>query len=105
MFPEVGAMTREPRPRLTIVDAEVGGDGEPISVITRIWPRPAATRCTLCPRCDARPMLLASMCVVSTPGFIGNEEAAMHRFDAESGDEFPASAAAEVLWAELVEDD
>jgi len=97
-------MMREPKPRLTIVDAEVGGDGEPISLITRIWPR-SAVRCSLCPRCDARPMALASMCVVATRRFVGNEEAAMHRFDADSGDAFPAFVEAEALWAELVEDD
>jgi len=98
-------MMREPRPRLTIVDTKVGSDGEPLSLITRIWPRLAVTRCTLCPRCDARPMLLASMCVIATRGFVGNEEAAMHRFDADSGDEFPAVIEAEGVWAELVEDD
>jgi hypothetical protein len=98
-------MLREPRPRLTIVETNIGSDGEPLSLITRIWPRLAAACCTLCPRCDARPMLLASMCVISTPGFIGNEEAAMHRFDAGAGDAFPASVEAEELWAELVEDD
>ena len=78
-------MPHQPTPRLTMVDAVVGADGEPVSRITRIWSRRAASRCTLCPGCSARPMLFASACVVSTPGIIGNEEAAMHRLDVSQG--------------------
>lgn len=97
-------MTREPRPRLTMVDTAVGPDGGPVSLITRIWPRTTSSTCILCPRCNARPMLIASLCLVATPGFIGHEEAAMYRFDAEAGDAFPDAEQPEEEWAELVED-
>ncbi|AMV38415.1 hypothetical protein [Planctomyces sp. SH-PL62] len=98
-------MPHEPRPRLTMVDTAVGADGEPRSLITRIWSRRAASTCSLCPGCSARPMLLALLCTVATPGFVGSEEAATHRFDLEGGDEAVWSNGGETLWAELVEDE
>ena len=97
-------MQLEPKPRLTMVHTSVDADGGPLSLITRLWSRRAASRCSLCPDCSARPMVFASACVVSTPGFIGNDEAAMHRLDVEGGDEVVWSGG-ESLWAELVEDE
>ncbi|WP_165253346.1 hypothetical protein [Paludisphaera soli] len=97
-------MPHQPQPRLTMVDTTVGVDG-PISLITRIWSRRSASHCTLCPACSARPMLFASVCVVSTLGFIGNDEAATHRLDVEDGDKAVWSNGGETSWAELVEDE
>ena len=98
-------MPHEPKPRLTMVDTTVGDDGQPISLITRLWARRDASKCSLCPSCSARTMTFASSCVVSTRGFIGNEEAASHRFDVEDGDEVVWANGGETLWAELVEDE
>lgn len=98
-------MPHQPKPRLTMVDTTVGADGQPLSRITRLWSHRAASKCSLCPGCSARPMLFASVCVVSTLGFIGNEEAATHRLDVEDGDEVVWANGGETLWAELVEDE
>jgi hypothetical protein len=77
----------EPRPRVTRVATFAGADGEPLSFITRIWRKSAARRCTLCPTCNRQSLAIFSMCVVVTPGFISDEDAAMHRF--EPGDSQP----------------
>lgn len=98
-------MSHEPKPRLTMIDTTVGDDGRPISLITRLWSSRAASKCTLCPACSARPMVFASVCVVSTLGFIGSEEAATHRLDAEDGDKVVWANGGEALWAELIEDE
>jgi hypothetical protein len=79
--------TAEPRPRLTRVSTFAGPDGEPFSFITRIWRKSAARRCTLCPTCNRKSLVLLSMCAVTTPGFISEEDAAMHRF--QRGDSHP----------------
>jgi hypothetical protein len=102
---EVAAMPHQPRPRLTMVDVVVGADGRPTSLITRLWSRRAASKCSLCPGCSALPMVFASVCVVSTLGFIGNDEAATHRLDVEDGDQVVWSNGGEALWAEPVEDE
>ena len=78
---------KEPLPRMTRVSTFAGPEGEPLSFITRIWRKSAARRCSLCPECNRRSLALFSMCVVVTPGFIGDEDAAMHRF--EEGDSLP----------------
>lgn len=97
-------MSHQPLPRLTMVDVKVAADGGPLSLITRIWSRGAASSCSLCPTCGASPMAFASVCVVSTPGSVGGDEAATHRLDAEGGDEVVWSNGGETLWAELVDD-
>jgi len=80
-------MSNTPTPKLTRVDTFVGSDGEPFSFITRIWKKKDARACTLCPECNCKSLTLMSLCAVVTPGFIGEEEAATHRF--EEGDLLP----------------
>jgi hypothetical protein len=78
---------KEPRPKITRVSTFAGPDGEPFSFITRIWRKSAARRCKLCPTCNRQSLAIFSMCAVATPGFISDEDAAMHRF--EPGDSHP----------------
>ncbi|WP_165251265.1 hypothetical protein [Paludisphaera soli] len=80
-------MDEPPRPKFTRVATLAGPDGEPLSFITRIWRKGAARRCTLCPTCNRQSLAIFSMCVVVTPGFVDDEEAAMHAF--QSGDSQP----------------
>ena len=80
-------MSNEPRPKITRVTTFVGEDGEPFSIIARIWRKSAARRCTLCPTCNRQSLAIFSLCSVVTPGFISDEDAAVHRF--EEGDVQP----------------
>ncbi len=80
-------MSSEPRPKLTRVATFVGSDGEPFSFITRVWRKKDARACSLCPSCNCKPLTLMALCAVVTPGFISDEDAAVHRF--EDGDVMP----------------
>lgn len=80
-------MSSEPRPKLTRVSTFVGSDGEPFSFITRVWRKKDAKACTLCPTCNHKPLTLMALCAVVTPGFISDQDAAGHRF--EAGDTMP----------------
>lgn len=78
-------MDNEPRPLMTTVGTFAT---DPImSFITRLWRTEDARRCRLCPSCAA---LLddndRASCFVATPGFISDEDAAMHRLDTTTGD-------------------
>ncbi|WP_165253208.1 hypothetical protein [Paludisphaera soli] len=96
---------RIPRPLLTKVDTRASDGGEPISLITRIWTRRGALRCNLCPLCNAQPAFVVSLCMVSIPGFISDEQAAMHRFNAEAGDELAVFLGSEARRIDLDDED
>jgi hypothetical protein len=73
---DVGVMTQlDPGDRIT-------------SFVTRLWRPEDVPRCTLCPTCRARPVppLELSMCIVGIRGFIGDDEARLHRLDESAGD-------------------
>lgn len=82
-------MIAVPEPVGCSVSIHAAGDGAVASMIVRLWQPESAASCRLCPRCNARRVGVHSACLVVVPGFLGDEEARMHRFDEASGDALP----------------